>query len=484
MGKDAGLLADFHESISKTLQGGNQLDVSRRLIALLHQFEEGWSSEGETMTVERIEAFVGHEAMLKGPQRLEEEEHECSASLTHASEKKRQFRRDPVRRKEWEAKEKSLEKQQKEIDATLQCFLQDEEKYIFRDELQGEWTSEGKLAGVFFEAVQLPAYGGTASSEFEGALERPRGIHAVLDGESVIALLMVCEMEPEEDAPEELIHFLEVAYEVRTRQDQVLSTQGTSVRIGIERQPTCVDVLFVHSASIPRENVKALYDHQLHCRYIKPAQLGTQTGGSFRCAVFLITEDFHLQEALRALPSNCPLLCCIVGSLALGSLIREGLESSREEIKSAELIENINSLDQQRMLKWILLRSIGSDPLLNAFKEPILHAIQQQVTADGKAGRLPVDDAAIRGADFDEIGSPGGNLKSVVVLRVDYIPPISKQDDSTYEEEVKPPSPEQALVAESLLGRTRMIFGEEVFAAFNDVQFIIGVPAFSIALCS
>ena len=48
-----------------------------------------------------------------------------------------------------------------------------------------------------------------------------------------------------------------------------------------------------------------------------------------------------------------------------------------------------------------------------------------------------------------------------------------------FDEEVKPPSFEQAQVAQALMRRTRTILGEPAFNEFTDVQFLICVPAFT-----
>ncbi|KAL3904301.1 MAG: hypothetical protein SGPRY_011340 [Prymnesium sp.] len=102
-------------------------------------------------------------------------------------------------------------------------------------------------------------------------------------------------------------------------------------------------------------------------------------------------------------------------------------------------------------------------------KQSVLHRVE----IDVQRSRLPIRKDILSCEHGMHITS------LLIVVYATYEPPDEEALVPMDAEEVKPPSLEQARVAEALLRRTKRMLGEPAFKAFKEVQFLICVPAFT-----
>lgn len=304
------------------------------------------------------------------------------------------------------------------------------------------------------------------------------------------ALVFVCDVEVDVDTPDDLLQKLCVAYVVRdpdriksggthAAHDEtagVLSEAGAHVEIPLRRDDHVFDVLLVHDGE-NGERIRALFGSQLLCAVVSKNMVQKWAGrNKARCVVVFTSE---------ALPMDTS----AAGSSAAGPSAKD-LEAF---IDSPCFKCPAAAIDAKRheVLNFIMLclcapLEAGTDPkaLVNTAKDAVKDVVRDAVLAAAQQERnhLPIVPESI------DIQPPEGFSSLTVVVYATYKPPEPSHTPSGEAEEalvpmdaedIKPPSFEQARVAEALLRRTRTMLGENKFNEFKDIQFLIGVPAFN-----
>lgn len=302
--------------------------------------------------------------------------------------------------------------------------------------------------------------------------------------DNICALVFVCDVEIDFDAPDDLLQSLSVAYEVpvtyapprapppvvrmltsslaspmqvrdKENKDFVISEVGAQIEIPLHRKDGVYDALLVHDGK-DRLGDKAEFGSQLNYKVVSHSEWA-QSPCKARCAVVFTSEDLtsEMVDELKCRPDWGHVPC---------------------------LKHSASNIDRNEVLNFILLCSIVPSPYTTKNKknfiedEPMINFVQSvlhRVKIDVQRSRLPIRKDSLSCEHGMHISS------LIIVAYATYEPPDEEALVPMDAEEVKPPSLEQARVAEALLRRTKRMLGESAFNTFKEVQFLICVPAFT-----
>ena len=362
----------------------------------------------------------------------------------------------------------------------------------------------GTIAGLPFrnwsgEEAGVPV--GSSDSTSDSTDARPQVLALGSQGQ-INALVFVCDVEIDVDTPDDLLQQFCVTYEVRVGTSAlvisrsppptaclpaapsllythsgcvswtqvhdekvgIVSEAGAQVEMPLHREENMFDALLVHDGG-DGSRIGALFGSQLLCETVSKETCinWVKRGNKARCVVmFTREEDWELVDQINQLMGYTPWLTCNATAI---------------------------STEKNRVLSFIVLclyadyarcpAAVGPKSFIDEVAMPQLkEVVRERVDAERRKGRLLIK------TDPDQIQASWYPLK--VVVRATYEPPreppIPSGQDALVTmdaEEVKPPSFEQAQVAEALVRRTRGMLGEDAFKEFKDVQFLICVPAFT-----